>query len=187
MIRHILTSLRSLLAFSVILGLLYPLVIFGVGRFMPNQADGSLLRVNGQVVGSSLLGQDFQGDQWFHARPSASNYSGENSGGTNWGPTEPEALTQWNKRAQELEAENPRWEGLLPPDALTASASGLDPHISPEYAQLQARRVAESRGMNLAEVEKLIAEHTQGRFLGISQPRVNVTTLNAALATIEQH
>lgn len=171
-------ALRLMIIMTVLLGVLYPALVWGVGQGVArDQAAGSLVRVNGAVVGSRLIGQAWQGPQWFHSRPSASEYTGEASGGSNLGPGPAldEAVAE-RARAAGIQAEG------APADALTASASGLDPHITPENAQRQAARVAAARGLASAQVQELVEQHTEGRAWGfLGQPRVNVLELNLAL------
>ena len=121
---------------TVLLGVLYPAVILGVGLLAPSQAHGSLISLRGNIVGSSLLGQAAAGPQWFQARPSVSDYSGDTSGGSNLGPDAADLATAVAERETALRAANPDAPASIPPDALTASGSGLDPHISPAYAAL---------------------------------------------------
>lgn len=175
---------KALLVLTVLLGVGYPLAMTAVARALPAQADGSMIVVDGRAVGSSLLGQKAIDAQWFQARPSASDYSGDTSGGSNWGPNAPELAQQITERETALRAANPDAPaGPIPADALTASASGLDPHISPAYAAWQAPRVAKARGLSLEEVTRLIEDHTQHPALGLlGTDRVNVTELNVALA-----
>ena len=171
-------GLRVMLVLTVLLGLLYPAVVWGVGQLVaPGQAAGSLVSIDGRVVGSSLIGQQWSGDEWFHGRPSASDYSGATSGGSNLSGS---ALAgEVGKRASAAGLD----PATAPADALTASGSGLDPHISPAYADAQVARVAAARGLDPARVRALVAEHTTGRQLGfLGQPRVDVLALNLALA-----
>lgn len=180
--RQLLPAAKALLVLTVLLGLLYPMAITGIAMSAPRQAYGSLLRVDGKVVGSSLLGQAAPGPQWFQARPSASEWAGDTSGGSNLGPSDPSLADAVAERRATLERDNPDASGPVPADALTASSSGLDPHISPAYAAWQAPRVAAARGIPLAEVEDLVAAHTQTPALGfLGTDRVNVTELNTAL------
>ena len=138
---------------------------------------------DGTVVGSSLLGQKTEGPQWFAPRPSDSDYAGDTSGSSQLSPVSGEHLATVQERRDALMAENPHARGPVPADALAGSSSGLDPHISPEYAAWQTPRIAEARGMSEADVAAIVARHTQGRTLGfLGQPRVNVTELNADLA-----
>jgi potassium-transporting ATPase KdpC subunit len=180
--RQLFASLKALLVLTVLLGVLYPAAILAVGLVLPHQATGSLIEVDGTTVGSSLLGQAADGPQWFQARPSASDHTGATSGGSNLGPDAADLATAVDERAAALRAANPDAPATIPPDALTASGSGLDPHISPEYAAYQAPRVAAARGMSVQQVQGLIAAHTEEAALGfLGQDRVNVTELNVAL------
>ena len=184
--RQLFAALKALLVLTVLLGVLYPAAILAVGLVLPGQAKGSLIEVDGKVVGSSLLGQAAEGPQWFQARPSVSDQSGDTSGGSNLGPSSEELASTVAEREAALREANPDAPTAIPADALTASASGLDPHISPEYAAYQAPRVAAARGMSLEQVQAFIADHTQKAALGfIGQDRVNVTELNVALATAD--
>jgi potassium-transporting ATPase KdpC subunit len=181
--RQLSASLKALLVATVVLGVLYPAVVLAIGLAVPGQATGSLIEVQGTVVGSSLLGQAADGPQWFQARPSASDHAGNSSGGSNLGPSAEALATAVADREAALRAANPAAPATIPPDALTASASGLDPHISPEYALWQAPRVAQARGIALDELRRTIAAHTEHPALGfIGTDRVNVTELNADLA-----
>jgi K+-transporting ATPase ATPase C chain len=187
-LRQSLAGLRILLAMTVVLGLGYPLLMTGVGQLVfHDRANGSIVQLQGKDVGSSLIGQEFKGAQWFHCRPSAASYDGLASGGTNLGPNSPELV----KAVQQARAQIAHEDGVapadVPPDAVTSSASGLDPDISPAYADIQVARVARARGMSVAEVQKLVDDHTQGRILGfLGEPRVNVLELNLALAQVGQ-
>ena len=179
-------GLRILLAFTVVLGLAYPLVVFGIAQVLLNdQANGTLVERNGQVVGSSLIGQTFEGPQWFHSRPSAAGdgYDPMATAGSNLGPESDELLALVEERRLAVAEEDGVDAAAVPPDALTASASGLDPHISPAYAHQQVARVAAERGLAPDVVEALVDEHVQGRVLGfLGAERVNVLELNLALA-----
>lgn len=184
-LRHLLPALKLLAIATVTLGLAYPLLVTVAGMAFPTQSGGSVVRLHGHVVGSSLLGQVDAGAQWFQPRPSTSDYSGAASGGTNLAESSATELADVAARAASLRAANPLAVGPVPADALTASASGLDPDISPAYAAWQAPRVAIARGIPLARVQALIAAHTQHAVLGfIGQDRVNVTELNLALAQL---
>lgn len=181
--RPTLAATRILLVLTVILGVAYPAAITAVGRLMPGRADGSLIVVRDQTVGSALLGQAGTDPRFFQSRPSAVDATGDTSGGTNLGPNDPRLATAVAERRAALRAANPAAVGPIPADALTASASGLDPDISPAYAAWQAPRVAAATGLSPAEIQTLIAEHTAYPALGfIGTERVNVTELNAALA-----
>ncbi|KNX39232.1 potassium-transporting ATPase subunit KdpC [Luteipulveratus halotolerans] len=178
LMRQTLAGLRMLLVMTVLVGVLFPAAVWGLGRVgLSDQADGSLVRRDGAVVGSSLIGQDWKGPQWFHGRPSASDYAGDTSGGTNLGADDPALRQEVTDRRTTV------GPGVTAPDALTASGSGLDPHITPAYAQQQVRRVAAARHLDPDVVEKVVREHTQGRTLGyLGMPRVNVLEVNLALA-----
>ncbi|WP_319643825.1 potassium-transporting ATPase subunit KdpC [Gephyromycinifex aptenodytis] len=184
MVRQALAAVRAFLVLSLLLGLLYPLAFTGLAQVIaPRQANGSLVTSGGRIVGSALLGQVAPGPQWFQSRPSDSDYAGDTSGSSNLSPMAAKHLDAVAQRRRDLEKDNPGATGPIPADALSASSSGLDPHISPEYAAWQAPRVARSRSLPLSKVEELITEHTQGRSLGfLGSPRVNVTELNLALA-----
>jgi K+-transporting ATPase ATPase C chain len=184
--RQLLPAILAFLAFTVLVGVLYPLAVTGVSRLaFAEEADGSLVRRDGVVVGSSLLGQSFEGPEWFHPRPSAAGdgYDGTSSSASNLGPTNPVLLDAVEQRVDAYRTLNGLAAGdPVPVDAVTASASGLDPHISPRNARLQAPRVARARGLPLAHVLALVDEHTHGRTLGfMGEPRVDVLELNLAL------
>ena len=180
--RQLLAALKALLVLTGITGVLYPAAVLAVGLLAPGPANGSLLKVDGAVVGSSLLGQAAEGPQWFRARPSVSDQSGDTSGGSNLGPSSEDLATTVQEREAELRAANPDAPATIPPDALTASGSGLDPHISPEYAAYQVPRVAAARRMSDAQVQRLVDANTQHAVLGfIGQDRVNVPELNVDL------
>lgn len=188
LIRQSVAGLRVLLVLTVLTGLLYPLTVFGVGRLVPDCADGSMIKVDGQVVGSRLIGQPFDGDEWFLPRPSVAGdgYDPLASGASNLGPENADLLAAVEQRRAEVAAREGVDQALVPPDAVTASASGLDPHISPAYADLQVARVAHTRGLDEDTVRQLVAEATTGRELGIlGEPRVNVLELNVALAMLD--
>ncbi len=184
---QVLAAVRALLVLTVICGIAYPLLITGVAQGMfREKADGSLIERDGVVVGSRLLGQEFTGEEYFHSRPSAVSYVTPDagaSGASNLGPTNADLLAAVEERAVAYREEN----GLaaaaeVPVDAVTASGSGLDPHISTANAELQAPRVATARGLPVAEVLGLIGDHTDGRTLGVfGEPGVNVLQLNLAL------
>jgi potassium-transporting ATPase KdpC subunit len=184
-LRQALAGFRLLLVLTVILGIAYPLVITLVGQVIaPAQANGSVITNSSKaVVGSSLLGQEFTGPQWFWARPSTSNYSGAVSGGSNRSPVSAAQLQARAEREAQLRAANPNADGPVPEDALTSSASGLDPHISVAYARWQLPRVAKARQLSTADLQALISAATDRAVLGfIGQDAVNITKLNAALA-----
>lgn len=185
-------GLRVLLGLTVLLGFVYPLAVTGIGQLaFPWQANGSLLTSTGArttsdsaAIGSALIGQSFDGPQWFHARPSAAGdgYDTLASAGSNLGPNNPDLVATIQERRAAVAQEEGVDPADVPADALTASASGLDPDISPEYARLQVERVAAARGLSAQDVETLVADRTLGRPLGVlGEPRVNVLRLNLAL------
>lgn len=184
LLRQASAGLRTLLVLTVILGLAYPALLLAVGLVVPGRANGSMLEVAGEPAGSSLIGQSFEGDQWFLPRPSVAGdgYDAQASGGSNLGPNSEELLETVQERTAEVAEREGVPASKVPPDAVTASASGLDPDISPAYAALQVARVAEARGLSVQEVTSLVSESTAGRDAGIiGEPTVNVVTLNAAL------
>lgn len=191
------SAIRLMLIFTVLLGIAYPVFITVVGQVaFPAQANGSVLRgPDGTVAGSSLIGQSFLGPdgsplpQYFQPRPSAAGdgYDPHASGGSNLGPENSDLVSVIEERRAQIAEFNDVQESEIPADAVTASSSGLDPHISLTYAQLQARRVAEARDIPLKKVEDLIAEYTTGRDLGfMGDPRVNVVELNLALDALNK-
>lgn len=182
LVRQSLAGLRLLLVMTVLLGVGYPTAVWAAGRAFGDRADGSPVRLDGEVVGSRLIGQQFEGDQWFHPRPSTNGYDTLASAPSNLGPLSTDLLAAIEERRAEVASREGVPGSQVPPDALTASASGLDPHISPAYAALQAPRVAEVNGIALEEVERLVDEHTDGRGLGfLGEPGVNVLGLNLAV------
>jgi K+-transporting ATPase ATPase C chain len=188
-------GLRALLILTVVLGVAYPLVITGIGQLaFPSQSNGTTVSLQGKVVGSALIGQSFtdkKGNplpQWFQSRPSAAGdgYDGGASSGSNLGPNNPDLLKAVKERKQTIEKVDGVSAGQIPADALTASGSGLDPHISPAYALLQVDAVAKARGISTDSVRKLVDSHTQQRDLGyLGEPTVNVLQLNIALAAMD--
>jgi K+-transporting ATPase ATPase C chain len=185
-IRELRISLIATLSLAIILCAIYPLIIwvFAQGLFSV-RANGSLLVRDGKVVGSRFIGQGFTDPKYFHPRPSAAGqgYDGARSGGSNLGPTSKKLADQVRQRVIEYWTENnlPP-DATVPADAVTASASGLDPHISVKNALLQARRVSKARGMSVEVVLRKVEDHTEGRTLGIlGEPRVNVLMLNLDL------
>jgi potassium-transporting ATPase KdpC subunit len=199
MLSVMISALRASVVMFVLCGLLYPLTLTGVGQLiLPFQANGSLERsADGVIIGSRLIGQQWNGPEWFHGRPSATTgedpsdpnktvsapYNAANSGGSNLGPTSKSLMDRlWADRSS-LETAEPDLTGKrLPADMLTTSASGLDPDISPANALLQAGRVARTRGIPVAKVNELVRQHVTGRSLRLfGEPRVNVLALNLAL------
>ena len=177
-------AIVATLFFTLLLGVAYPLVVTGIGKLaFPAQAGGSLVRnASGQVIGSSLIAQNFAKPQYLHPRPSAAGsdgYDASGSSGSNFGPLNPDLA---KRVADSSEAWRKDESGPVPADAVTTSGSGLDPDVSPANAQGQATRIAAARGLPVAEVQKIIAAHTQGALLGVfGQPRVNVLQTNLAL------
>jgi K+-transporting ATPase ATPase C chain len=185
-------AVRATAVLTVVLGVGYTAVVTGVGQLaLPAQADGSLATVGGQVVGSSLIGQSFQDSdgaalpEWFQPRPSAAGdgYDASASSGSNLGPENPDLVAAIEERRAAIAASDGVDPRAVPADALTASASGLDPHISPAYARLQVARVAEARDLPERRVADLVEQHVQARDLGyLGEPTVNVLELDIALA-----
>jgi K+-transporting ATPase ATPase C chain len=188
-------ALRALLIFTVVLGVGYPLAVTGIGQLaLPAQSNGSVVSSGGTVVGSALIGQSFtdkKGNplpQWFQSRPSAAGdgYDGGASSGSNLGPDNPDLLKAVTERKQLIEKTDGVSAGQIPADAVTASGSGLDPHISPAYALLQVDAVAQARGISTDSVRTLVDNRIQQRDLGyLGEPTVNVLQLNIALASLD--
>ena len=171
---------------TLLTGIVYPLVVTGIAEVVfPYQAQGSVILRNGKLVGSELIGQSFSDPKYFWSRPSATSpqpYNGTASSGSNLGPLNPALIDAVKSRIQALQAADPGAKGPIPVDLVTASASGLDPHISVAAAQYQIARVSRVRGVNASTLRALVAAHTQGRLAGIlGEPRVNVLELNLAL------
>ncbi|TCL75307.1 K+-transporting ATPase ATPase C chain [Hydrogenispora ethanolica] len=180
-------ALLLLLSLTLLTGILYPLAVTGLAQlFFPDQANGSLVRQNGKRVGSTLIGQSFQSARYFQGRPSSAGYDGTASGGTNLAPTNRQLLKTVQNRVAAVRAANQQpGTAPVPSDLVTASASGLDPHISPQGALFQAARVAKTRRLPLATVRRLVKEHTERPFWGVfGEPRVNVLRLNMALDSL---
>jgi K+-transporting ATPase ATPase C chain len=198
MAREIRPALVVLVALTLITGLVYPLAMTGIAVLLfPHQAQGSLVERDGKIVGSELIGQAFTGDKYFHGRPSATNtpdpndatktvpapYNAANSGGSNLGPSNKALIDRVQGDIDALKKENP--SEPVPADLVTTSASGLDPHISPEAALFQVPRIAKARNLSEDRIRQLVEERTEGRFLGVlGEPRVNVLLLNLALDRI---
>jgi potassium-transporting ATPase KdpC subunit len=181
--KNFVTAVLMTIATTILLGIIYPLVVTGLAQVLfPNKANGQLIEANGKVVGSRILAQGFAGDCYFHPRPSAVNYDASNSNGSQWGPTNQKLIDRVQGDVAILRAENP--SASVPVDLVTASASGLDPEITPAAAAFQVHRVASARKAPDAEIAGLVNEHTEGRTLGfLGEPRVNVLELNLALDT----
>ena len=187
------TAVRALLILTVALGIVYPLTVTLIGQLaFPHQSNGSLARSEGAVIGSSLIGQSFTDPdgtalpEWFQSRPSAAGYDASASSGSNYGPENEELLAAIEERTAAVAELNGVDAADVPIDAVTASASGLDPHISVAYADLQVQRVAEVRGLTVEQVQQLVDDASQGRDLGyLGEETVNVLRLNIALAELE--
>jgi K+-transporting ATPase ATPase C chain len=184
--KQMIPALRAALLITVLTGLLYPGVVTGLAQVLfHDQANGSLVTRNGRVVGSSLIGQNFTKPEYFHPRPSAAGSDGYDptaSSGSNLGPTNQKLVDRIKGDEDKFRKDNPGFSGPIPADLLTASASGLDPEISPASAQAQVARVAAARGLDAGVLSKLVDTHVEGRTLGVlGEPRVNVLLLNLAL------
>lgn len=187
--KDIITSFLILLVFTVSLGIVYPLAVWGVGQaIFPHQANGSLIRnESGEIVGSELLGQNFTSPQYFHGRPSAAGngYDASASGGSNLGPTSEKLIKRVVDEAEALQADNP--DVRVPADLVTTSASGLDPHISPAAADFQVPRVAKVRALSESRIREVVSRFTENRQIGLlGEPRVNVLLLNLELDKIKR-
>jgi len=180
---HLAPAIRVTIVFTVLTGGIYPAAVTGVSAVLfPRQAHGSLLTRDGKVIGSALIAQNFTRPEYFHPRPSAANFDASASTGANWGPTNQKLIDRVKASIVQYRQENPDYTGPVPADAVTASASGLDPEISPANAEIQVARVARARGIQPDQVRVVVGEVTDGRWLAfIGEPRVNVLKLNLAV------
>jgi K+-transporting ATPase ATPase C chain len=183
MISQLRPAFIMLLAFTIITGVIYPLAVTGIAQVVfPHQANGSLIVVDGKAYGSELIGQQFDDPKYFWGRVSAAGYNAAASSGSNYGPMNPSLEEAVQARIDALKAADPNNMLPIPVDLVTASGSGLDPHISVAAALYQVNRVASARGLSEAEVESLVEKYTEGRQFGfLGEPRVNVLKLNLAL------
>lgn len=181
--KDLITSVLMVLVLTITLGIIYPLAVWSVSQIVfPFQANGSLIKKNGKIAGSELIGQNFSGEQYFHSRPSAagSGYDAGASGSSNLGPTSQKLIERIKADAETLQKENPAQ--TIPADLVTTSASGLDPHISPAAAEFQIPRIAKARNMSETDLLKFVAQSTENRQFGFfGEPRVNVLKINLAL------
>jgi len=179
-------GLRINLFLTLVLGVIYPLAITGICQVVfPRQANGTLITANGKVIGSELVGQNFTKPEYFQPRPSAAGndgYDATASGGSNYGPTNQKLIDRVKASVEKFRKENPDYQGPIPADLVTASASGLDPHLSPDSVQAQVPRVAKARGISGDQLHQLVAQFTELPDLGLlGEARVNVLKLNLAL------
>jgi K+-transporting ATPase ATPase C chain len=179
--KNLVTAILMTLATTILLGIIYPLVVTGLAQVLfHDKANGQLIEANGRIIGSRIIGQGFSGPGYFHSRPSAVNYDAANSNGSQLGPTNKKLIDRVQGDVTALQGENPNIP--VPIDLVTASASGLDPEITPAGAEFQIHRVAVERKVPETDIVRLVSEHTARRTLGLlGEPRVNVLELNLAL------
>ena len=181
--KNLLISIWMTIVTTILLGILYPLVVTGLAQLLfPHRANGELIQKNGQVVGSTLIGQGFSSPGYFHSRPSAagSGWDAANSGGSNYGPTNQKLIDRVKGDVSAAQADNPGTP--VPIDLVTTSGSGFDPHITPAAAEFQLPRIAKARGTTVDQLRALVAKHTEGRQFGfLGEARVNVLELNLDL------
>jgi K+-transporting ATPase ATPase C chain len=173
------------LVLTVVTGVVYPLAMTGVAQVVfPHQANGSLIERDGKLIGSELIGQQFDDPRYFWGRPSAAGYNGGASTGSNFGPTNPAQLVR--TRTEKIQSAHPQQPGAVPVDLVTASGSGLDPHISPAAADYQVDRIAKARSLAATKVRELVSRNIEGRTFGLlGEPRVNVLRLNLELDNLK--
>ena len=185
MLEQLMPALRITVVLTVLTGMVYPALVTGLAQALfHKQANGSLIEVSGKIVGSELIGQKFSKPEYFQGRPSAAGdgYDAANSGASNFGPTNQKLADRIKADAEKFRKENPEFSGSFPADLLTASASGLDPDLSPASAAAQVPRVAKARSVAPAEIQELVERFTESRQLGfLGEPRVNVLKLNLAI------
>jgi potassium-transporting ATPase KdpC subunit len=184
--KQLIPGIRIALVLTILTGVLYPGVVTGLCQlFFRQQANGSLIAKDGRIIGSSLIGQNFIGPEYFHSRPSSAGnngYDGASSGGSNLGSTSKKLMDRIKGDVEKFRKENPDYQGPIPADIATASGSGLDPHISPASAQAQAFRIAKVRKASVGQVNRLIVQYTENPVWGfLGDARVNVLQLNLAL------
>jgi len=186
MLKEMGPAIKITLLMTLLTGLIYPLAVTGLTQLLfPHQANGSLVTTGGKLAGSELIGQSFAKPEYFHSRRSAAGnngYDGSASGGSNYGPTSQKLIDRVKGDVKKFQIENPDYKGAIPAELMTASGSGLDPHISPQGAEAQVERVAKLRGLPADQVRSLVAAATESRTLGfLGDPRVNVLKLNLSL------
>jgi K+-transporting ATPase ATPase C chain len=190
MLSQLRAAIVALIVLTIITGVIYPLVVTGIAQTLfADKANGSLIEQDGKVVGSLVIGQAFDDPKYFWSRPSATSpapYDGSSSSGSNLGPTNPDLTKAVSERVAALKEADPGNTAPVPVDLVTSSGSGLDPHISVAAAEYQIGRVARLRGRSIEQIRKLVADHTEGRTLGLlGEPRVNVLELNLALDKVK--
>jgi K+-transporting ATPase ATPase C chain len=183
---QILPGLRIKIFLTVLLGVVYPLAMTGISQALfPKQSNGTLIRAGDKVIGSELIGQNFTKPEYFQPRPSATGntpYDAANSYGSNYGPTNQKLIDRVKASVDQVRKDNPDYQGPIPADLVTTSASGLDPHISPDSARVQVARVAKARGISVEQANRVVTEFTEGPDWGIlGEARVNVLRLNLAM------
>ncbi|HWF11575.1 MAG TPA: potassium-transporting ATPase subunit KdpC [Bryobacteraceae bacterium] len=183
MLKELKPAVLITIVLTILTGILYPLAITGAAQTLfRDKANGSLVKRNGKVIGSVIIGQNFAKPEYFHPRPSQNSFDAANSGGSNLGPTNPALADRLKKDAAQFRKDDPDYSGPIPADAITTSASGLDAEISPANALAQAARVAKARGVSSDKIRTLVDANIQGRDLGVfGEPRVNVLRLNLIL------